>query len=156
MTAQLILWRHADAEDGGPAGDAARNLTKKGRDQAARMAEWLRPRLEGDWTILSSPANRAVQTAEALGAPFETRLGLGTAYDAAAYLREAHWPEGGNVILVAHQPTLGEVAAILLSGSAGEVSFRKGAIWWFAARERDGRLETVLKMVVEPDMLDSP
>ena len=55
----LILWRHADAEDVGSQGDAARNLTKKGRKQAERIAEWLRPRLEGDWRILCSPAARA-------------------------------------------------------------------------------------------------
>ena len=47
---ELILWRHADAEDPGPKGDFARELTKKGRKQAERMAAWLRPRLEGEWT----------------------------------------------------------------------------------------------------------
>ena len=35
----LILWRHAEAEDG--ADDLQRALTGKGRRQAARMAQWL-------------------------------------------------------------------------------------------------------------------
>ena len=157
MSAQIILWRHADAEDPGPAGDAARNLTKKGRKQAERMAEWLLPRLEeDDWTILSSPASRAVQTVEALGLPFEERTGLDTAHNARSYLREAGWPDGGNVILVGHQPTLGEVAAILLGSGTGEMAFRKGAIWWFTARQRGGRSETVLKVVMEPEMIEEP
>ena len=153
---QLILWRHADAEDPGPAGDAARDLTKKGRKQAERMAAWLRPRLEGEWTVLSSPANRAVQTVEALGMPFEERVGLDTAHGPHDYLREARWPKGSNTIRVGHQPTRGEVAAILLGGSAGETGFRKGAVWWFEAREREGRTEAILKAVMEPGLLEAP
>jgi len=43
----LILWRHAEAEDAGGKPDLERNLTRHGRKQAARMAEWLKPRLPG-------------------------------------------------------------------------------------------------------------
>ena len=64
---ELILWRHAEAEDPGPKGDFARELTKKGRKQAERMAEWLRPRLEGKWRVIASPAARAIQTVTPLG-----------------------------------------------------------------------------------------
>ena len=154
---QIILWRHADAEDPGPAGDLARNLTKKGRRQAQRMADWLRPRLEGDWKVLCSPANRALQTLEPLGLAFETRPGLAPEHTAQALLREAGWPAaGGNVLVVGHNPTFGEAAAMLLGGPESEVAFRKGAIWWFATRERDGRTETVLKAVMETELLESP
>ena len=150
---QLILWRHADAEDPGPAGDLARNLTKKGRKQAESMAQWLRPRLEGNWKVLCSPANRAVQTVEPLGRPFETVAALAPARDARTLLREAGWPRGTDVVVVGHNPTLGEAAAVLMGGQDSEVAFRKGAIWWFATRERDGRIETVLKAVMEPEMI---
>jgi phosphohistidine phosphatase len=153
---QIILWRHADAEDPGPAGDLARNLTKKGRRQAELMASWLLPRLEGEWTILASPANRAVQTVDALGASFEIRPALAPEKTARALLREAGWPDGGNVVIVGHNPTLGEAAALLMGGAESEVIFRKGAIWWFATRERDGRVETVLKAVMEPEMIEAP
>src|SRR5438105_3364914 len=135
---ELILWRHADAEDAGPKGDAARELTKKGRKQAQAMAAWLRPRLEGKWKVLSSPAVRAVQTAEPLDMPCETRAGLDTSSGPDDVLREAGWPRGDRVIVVGHQPTFGEVAARLLGGDEAEVSFRKGAIWWFATRSREG------------------
>ena len=39
----LILWRHTEAEDALP--DATRELTGRGRKQAARMADWLNPGL---------------------------------------------------------------------------------------------------------------
>lgn len=151
---ELILWRHADAEDAGAGGDEARALTKKGRRQAERMAGWLRGRLEGEWTVLSSPAVRARETVEALGRRYEVRRGLGTASHAGDVLREAGWPGGGQVVVVGHQPTLGEVAARLLGRDAGGVSFRKGAVWWFVTRDRGGGAETVLKAVVDPDLLD--
>ena len=150
---ELILWRHADAEDPGPAGDGARRLTKRGRRDARRMAAWLRPRLEGDWRIVSSPAQRALETVAALQAPHEVSEALSTAATPEGVLREAGWPDAARVMVVGHQPTLGEVAAILLGGRAGEVSVRKGAILWFATRERDGRIETVLKLVLDPGML---
>lgn len=152
---ELILWRHADAEDPGPKGDFARELTRKGRKQAERMAAWLRPRLEGKWLVLSSPAARAVQTVTPLGMDYEIRTGLDTSSSAADMLREAGWPKGDRVIVVGHQPTLGEVAAYLLGGGAGDVAVRKGSIHWFATRERAGRTETVLKAVLDPDMLDA-
>jgi len=151
---ELILWRHADAEDMGLKGDAARELTKKGRRQAERMAEWLRPRLEGRWLVLSSPAARAVQTVTPLDMDYEVRTGVGTSASARDVLREAGWPGGDRVIVVGHQPTLGEVAAHLLGGTHGDLAVKKGAIWWFATRERAGGVETVLRLVMNPDMLD--
>lgn len=150
---ELILWRHAEAEDPGPRGDLARNLTKKGRRQAERMADWLRPRLEGDWTVLASPAARAVQTVAPLGRDYELRPGLDPTHGAADLLREAGWPAGGRVIVVGHQPTLGEVAARLMGGAEGDVAVKKGAVWWFATREREGGTEIVVKAVMNPDML---
>ena len=151
---ELILWRHAEAEDPGPGGDLARNLTRKGRKQAERMAEWLRPRLEGEWRVIASPAARAVQTVTPLGLDYDVRPGIDPTRAAADVLREVDWPLGGNVIAVGHNPTFGEVAARLIGGGGGEVPFRKGAIWWFATRERGGQMETVLKVVMAPDMID--
>ena len=149
---ELILWRHAEAEDGS-GDDAARALTKRGHKQAKLMAAWLDKRLAKEWTVLASPAVRAQQTAAALGRKVETRERLDTSSGAKDVLREAGWPKGGKVIVVGHQPTLGQVAGMLL-GCDGDVAFRKGAIWWFAERERDGGSETVLKAVLNPDLLE--
>jgi len=146
---ELILWRHADAEDAGPAGDLARSLTKRGRKQSERMGAWLRERITSDWSVLSSPARRAVQTAQALGLPFEERAALAPDASVAAVLGEAQWPHGKRcVLVVGHQPTLGEVAAKLL-GTREDIAFRKAAAWWF--EDRAG--QAVLKCVVDPDRL---
>ena len=151
---ELILWRHAEAEDPGPKGDFARNLTKKGRKQAERMAEWLRPRLEGKWRIIASPAARAIQTVTPLGLDYEVVPGIDPTRSANDLLRETGWPEGDKVIAVGHNPTFGEAAARLVGGRESEVPFRKGAIWWFATRERDGELQTLLQTVMNPDELE--
>ena len=145
----LILWRHADAEDANAGGDLARALTKRGRKQSERMGAWLRERIGEDWLVLSSPARRAVQTAQGLGLPFEERPALAPDASVAAVLREARWPDGERpVVVVGHQPTLGEVAAKLL-GTREDVAFRKAAAWWF--EDRGGR--AVLKCVMDPDRL---
>jgi phosphohistidine phosphatase len=149
---ELILWRHAEAEDSTPKGDLARELTKKGRRQAEQMAEWLRPRLEGEWRVLASPAARALQTVAPLGLGYEVRPALDPFHSAADLLREVAWPDGDRVIAVGHNPTFGEAAAQLMGGDDSEVNFRKGAVWWFATRERDGHTETLLKVVMTPEM----
>ena len=64
----LILWRHAEAEPGEP--DLGRGLTAKGIQQAERMARWLDRHLPATTRILSSPADRAQQTALALKRKF--------------------------------------------------------------------------------------
>jgi phosphohistidine phosphatase len=146
----LILWRHAEAEDAAAGGDDARALTKRGRKQAERMGAWLRPHLSDEWRVLSSPAKRAVQTAKGLDMDFEEHEALGTGASVASILREAGWPDGTRpVVVVGHQPTLGEVAARLL-GSHEAVGVRKGAIWWFSAKGG----EAVLKCVLDPDLVE--
>lgn len=152
---ELVLWRHADAEDG--VVDIKRALTDKGRRQAARVAKWLRPRMEGKWEILVSPAVRARETADALGLAYDVRIPLGTAATEDALLREAGWPGNGkNVLIVGHQPTLGRVAARLLTGRVGDLSIKKGAAWWFTGKtDRQAHLsETLLRAVVGPDFAD--
>ena len=67
----LILWRHAEAEDwpeGDPQGgsDLERSLTSRGEKQAARMANWLDRQLPEGARIFVSPARRCEQTALAL------------------------------------------------------------------------------------------
>lgn len=148
----LILWRHADAEDAVGGDDMARPLTKKGRKQAARMAGWLAPRLSDEWLILSSPARRALETARALERPVAERTGLSPGASAAEVLEEAGWPDNrAPVVVVGHQPTLGQVAARLL-GARDELAVRKAAAWWFS--ERGGA--AVLVAVMDADHVAEP
>ena len=148
----LILWRHADAEDGIP--DSSRALTDKGRKQAKAVAKWLRTRLPDDCRILASPATRARQTAEALQRDFTIDAALDVGAAPGQVLAAAGWPhQGGTVLVVGHQPTLGQVAAQVLAGSAAEWSVKKAAVWWFEHRARGGRDEAVLRAAIGPDLL---
>ena len=64
----LILWRHAEAEEGGVGmDDLQRALTPRGEKQAVRMAAWLVRQLPEGLRVLCSPARRTEQTAQALG-----------------------------------------------------------------------------------------
>lgn len=140
----LILWRHAEAEDADARGDMERALTKRGRKQAQRMGEWLRARIPADALVLASPARRAVQTAKALGIAFEERPVLAPGASAISMLGEAGWPVAERtVVIVGHQPTLGEVAAHLLGASKG-LSLRKASIWWFVSRDGAAALRCVM------------
>jgi phosphohistidine phosphatase len=146
----LILWRHADAESGIP--DDQRRLSAKGLKQAERMAEWLKERLPKDTVILVSPARRAQETARALAKKFEVRAEVGTTATPRSVLEAAGWPDGEDAVLVVgHQPTLGQAAALALTGDAAEWTIRKGAIWWLERRDRDE--EPLVRAVISPDLL---
>jgi phosphohistidine phosphatase len=148
----LILWRHAEAEDGVP--DSTRALTKKGLKQAAAMAEWLNPRLPNTTRILASPATRAQQTAAALGMPFATAREIGVGASATEVLAAADWPGGnGTILVVGHQPTLGCVAALALAGEETSWTIKKGAIWWLTHRVRGEEAQTVLRAAIGPDLV---
>ena len=148
----LILWRHADAAPG--ARDLERKLTAKGRKQAERVAAWLASRLPGRYTMLASPARRARETADALGTHYRIleRLAPGAAPE--DILEVCGWPSHkGAVVVVGHQPDLGRVAALLVSGAKGEWSVKKGGLWWLSNRERAGEAQVVVRAVLAPDLL---
>ena len=148
---ELILWRHADAEPG--VDDLERKLTPKGRKQAARVAGWLQSHLPAKFTVYSSPAKRALQTAKALDVPITTSELLVPGTSAADILRAVNWPERDEiVIVVGHQPTLGRVVARLLGGS-GELSIQKGALWWIQARDKDGSAGVRVRAMIAPDFV---
>lgn len=148
----LLLWRHVDAADTTP--DMARELSEQGRQQASRMADWLNPRLPPDIRILVSPAVRTVQTAQALGREYDVLPALAPGASAAEVLAAAGWPNSAYpVLIVGHQPTLGQVAMQVLTGQAGDTALKKGGLWWFQSRERMGQLQGVLRAVAGPDWL---
>ena len=148
----LILWRHAEAVDGYP--DAERALTEKGERDAKRMAKWLNDRLPDDAVIFVSPAQRTQQTASALRREFTTVAAIGTAAEPMDLLKAARWPRAAHTtLIVGHQPTLGRVASLLLTGAEGELGVKKGAVWWITGRQRGGRVQPVLCVMMAPDML---
>lgn len=143
----LILWRHAEAEDGGP--DLARKLTPKGRKQAARMAAWLHQHLPEGFDVVASPAVRAQQTAEALGVPVETSPLLAPGTPVPSILAAAEWPDRQRILLlVGHQPDFGRAAAFLVSGVEREWHIDKAGLWWIGA----GR-QAFVKAVISPGVI---
>ena len=158
----LILWRHAQAvmleDEGGTVAfdlvrDLARPLTPKGERQAARMAEWLNQRLPDTTRILVSPARRTQQTAQALGRRLRTVDAINPLASVDDLLVAARWPDAREpVLIVGHQPTLGLLAARLLTGQDQPWSVHKGEVWWLRSRERDGQQQVVLHAVVPPDL----
>lgn len=149
---ELILWRHAEAEDGFP--DSERKLTPKGEKQAAAMAAWLKSRLPDGCRVVASPARRTQQTAQALTADFETLKDIAVGASAEALLGAIGWPDAkGAVLVVGHQPTLGEVAAFVLADRKDSWNIKKGAVWWLSNRNRHDEQQKALKLVISPDML---
>jgi phosphohistidine phosphatase len=150
---QLILWRHAQAEDGRR--DLERELTAKGRRQADRVAAWLRKRLADNYRVLASPAARARQTAAALGVEVTVLDRLAPGASVGNVLEAAGWPGHADVvtIVVGHQPTLGEAVAQLVSGSPAGWSVKKGGLWWLERRARAGASEVLVRAVISPDLV---
>jgi phosphohistidine phosphatase len=156
----LILWRHSDAGDSisDANADLARKLTDRGRKQAERMSEWLRARLPERYIVISSPALRARETAEALGAKVRLEPRLAPGSDVAHHLAALNWPEGTDtrvrhIVMVGHQPALGRLASLLMSGAEDDWSIKKGAVWWLSNREREGMARVVLRASIAPDLI---
>ncbi|OHC62239.1 MAG: histidine phosphatase family protein [Rhodocyclales bacterium GWA2_65_20] len=151
----LILWRHAEAEEGdGALPDNKRRLTARGEKQSKQVARWLRQHLPRKRKILVSPAERTQQTAHALELAYEIEPKLGTGASATDVLTAAGWPDhGGAVLIIGHQPTLGRVAALLLGGKEADWSIKKGGVWWFSRRARSDERQTVLRAVLNPDLV---
>ena len=151
----LILWRHAEAEllrEGST--DAERALTAKGERQATRMAQWLNHRLAATTRVLVSPAERSRATAAALGR--DSRITPSIAPEATVddLLKASRWPRASEpVLLVGHQPGLGKLASLLLTGEPLDWTIKKGAVWWLRSRQRDGVDEVILQAVQAPDCL---
>jgi phosphohistidine phosphatase len=155
----LILWRHAEAEDwpeGDPQGgsDLERSLTSRGEKQAARMANWLDRQLPEGARIFVSPARRCEQTALALGRKYKIRNELAPDTTVEQLLELVQWPTAkAPILVIGHQPILGETIAHLLGLQEADCPVKKGALWWLRNRDRDGIDQTVVVTVQSPEVL---
>ncbi len=151
----LILWRHAEAHpirEG--QSDLDRRLTANGERQARRMGLWLQQRLPETTRVLVSPATRTTATADALERRYRIEPLIAPEASADALLQAVQWPDAvAPVLVVGHQPTLGQVAARLLSGLDAPWSVKKAGVWWLRSRVREGERQTVLHAVMGPDLV---
>ena len=147
----LILWRHAEAEDREP--DAKRALTAKGKRHAARVGAWLDRQLPEQCRILVSPALRCQQTADELGRRYTTHEALNTNSTAQRMLEVCGWPQHRfPALLVGHQPLLGELAALILSGTSHPWKIRKAGIFWIKATDAEDALPFI-KLAIGPELI---
>lgn len=127
----LILWRHAEAEDllHGDS-DLARSLTKKGHKQAKQMAGWLKKYLPKHCYVLVSPAARTRETVAYWGDDWQEDSRLAPERPLEPLLQLLAQSPFESVLLVGHQPWIGELAARSLGMPDGQISIKKGAVWW--------------------------
>jgi phosphohistidine phosphatase len=122
---RLLLLRHAKAAPAGGDDDYARALTERGREDARRIGDMIGARgLVPDIMIYSS-AERTRETAEIVAANWPRRVesvadhGL---YEATRHFlleRARAAPDrAGVVMIVGHNPGIGELAALLVGGGA--------------------------------------
>lgn len=148
----LLLWRHAEAEDGED--DLKRRLTERGERQAKLMGAWIREHQPKDMRIIVSPSIRTQQTAEALKLPYETLRKIGPDACVSELIAAAGWPDApGSVLVIGHQPSLGRLASLLLAGQESDWSIKKGALWWLSNRLRRGETQTVLRAMLPVELL---
>ena len=149
----LLLWRHAEAEEGED--DLKRPLTRRGHVQAKAMAGWIRDHAPKGLRILVSPAVRTQQTAQALGCDFETIRKIGPDACVSELIAASGWPNATEpVLIVGHQPTLGRLASLLLAGQESDWSIKKGALWWITGRTRRESAQTVLRAAIPAELVD--
>ena len=146
----LLLWRHAEAVDGTP--DHARELTSRGHEQARLIAAWLKKHQPRKLRVLTSPTMRTRQTAAAFTDSYSIVDRIGPDADVSDILAATGWPDSETpCLIVGHQPTLGQLAGMLLCGTEHDVTIKKGALWWFSNRVRAGEAQTVLRAAIPAD-----
>lgn len=143
---RVYLMRHASASDPASGADALRPLTEEGRREAREAGEALQERGCAPTVILTSPRLRARETAELVAAalggkvPVEVRESLNCGATAAAYFSELRPIDGGDVVVVGHNP---EISAISAAWTGDGVSFRPSTICCVDLDGDSGRLDWI-------------
>lgn len=158
--ANLILWRHAEAEDFSTVDvDLHRALTKRGSKDALKMAKWLNAHLPEEAEVLCSPARRCLETADALNKSLKGSRKraiemvdfLGVDSPVEAILEYVQNDDSSKtLVLVGHQPNLGQLVLKLVGMQDFACVIKKGAVWWLRQRLVDGQVQTYLFTVQNP------
>ncbi len=156
----LWLLRHAAAEDRAKSGrDEDRELTKEGSERARAVARGLAALDPGIDLVVTSPFRRARQTAEPvvealrLEKSLRSSVALEPATDPEAILEEVHAErERRAVLLVGHQPHLGELLGRLVCGDEGSaIPLKKASVAWI---ELSGRRRGELRALLPGSILE--
>lgn len=131
---ELILLRHGKAEDANVGGDFSRVLVEKGREQARRAARLLKAAGGLPDIVLTSPLQRARQTADEFcqtaGIPGAVTQGwLASGMNPETALAElAAFREFKRVAIVGHEPDFSTLIRLILGAQGGSIEVKKGAI----------------------------
>ena len=125
----LVLLRHAKAERGGYERDHERELTDRGRRDAAAAGRWLVEHAIGLDEVICSTSARTQQTAEELwtsGCPeaevhFDHRVYLASPPTLLGVVRQAD-PEAAVVMVVGHAPGIPALASLLADGEGSSAA----------------------------------
>ena len=131
----FYIFRHGEAQERGRGADETRALTGPGKAEVRRVARGLRRLGVSPEIILTSPLVRAEETAKIAADILKPESGLricdalapGGAH--AVLFKELSSLGRSRVMLVGHQPDLGELSSVLVWGSpyAG-ISFKKAGV----------------------------
>jgi phosphohistidine phosphatase len=173
---RLVLVRHATAVDVGPKGsDFHRRLKKRGRREAAIMADRIAVALGTPDALVSSPADRAIETAQA----FAGRLGFAGQIAIREHLYGGLLPDEflhivrelddahDTVMVFGHDPSFSEFASYLVTGfselipKAGVVAIDIDRKSWQDVSPGDGAIATFerppapeIQKRIEEDLID--
>ena len=152
---EIIFWRHAEAHDANEGqDDLDRKLTVKGQRQAERVAFWLDRNLPQQCRVYASPAKRSQQTVRCLSRKSKTLNELNPGARPEEVLAAVGWGiQTEPIVIVGHQPWIGECIHWLLMDAAAPLAVRKGAVWWLQSRDRDGEREIIVRAVATPELL---
>jgi phosphohistidine phosphatase len=127
---KLYLLRHGKADwPDWDQPDDERPLTKEGKREMRRIAQFLADVNVAPGVILSSPLPRAYQTAEiaaeALGLEVQEEPALGKGFGAAKARALIKRAQGADLMLVGHEP---DFSAVIRALTGGMVKLGKGGI----------------------------
>jgi len=159
----LFLIRHADAVplgEGGITADESRPLTKKGEEQASRLASGFRAKGIHLNVVLTSPLLRARQTAERMlqewpkPAP-DLRICQELAPGSKRRKLSRFLTELGfdRVALVGHQPDLGQYAAWLIGSRKAQLDLAKASVAHVICEKEPEKGAGSLRLLVTPEWL---
>jgi phosphohistidine phosphatase len=157
---RIYLLRHGLAEPGAGIPDEQRSLTDEGRTKLKGLLERAAPAIGTPGLILTSPLQRAIQTgqiaAEVLGyrAGFIRSTALAPEAPPSGVWQEVRMRrDRGSLLLVAHQPLIGEAVACFLGAREPCVSVPPGALFAFEIDGAGHMPAGVLRWMLSPELL---
>jgi phosphohistidine phosphatase len=157
---EIYLFRHGIAEDA-PAGqpDSSRKLTDEGKEKTAAVAKMARAADVNPSAIISSPYDRAIETARIAAEELGFKGKLITAQELVPHgspenvwnvIRERR--EDDSILLAGHEPLLSRLVAYLLASPALRVEMKKSALVRIDVDSLRGAPQGILRWMLIPKL----